>query len=77
MSTTASPLLSAKQAIKFLGLKNTGTLHVWRCHGRGPKYVPVGRAIRYRLSDLEEFIASNVRTPGQARNHRRRLRSRR
>jgi helix-turn-helix protein len=72
VSTTPSPLLSAKQAIKFLGLKNTGTLHVWRCHGRGPKYVTVGRVFRYRLQDLEEFIAANVRTPGQPSRRARR-----
>ena len=70
MSTSPSPLLSAKQAIKFIGIRNTGTLHVWRCHGRGPKYVRVGRSIRYRLQDLQAFIESNVETQGQRRRRR-------
>jgi hypothetical protein len=70
VSTSPSPLLSAKQAIKFIGIRNTGTLHVWRCHGRGPKYVRVGRSIRYRLQDLQAFIESNVETPGQRRRRR-------
>ncbi len=67
MSAIKSPLLTAKQAIKFLGLKNVGTLHVWRHRGKGPKYVEVGRQFKFRLSDLEEFITSKVRTPGQPR----------
>lgn len=72
MATIASPLLSAEQAIRFIGLKNTGTLHVWRCHGRGPKFVRVGRSIRYRLQDLQAFIESRVETPGQPRRRGRR-----
>jgi len=32
------------------------TLEDWRVKGKGPKYVKLGRAVRYRLSDIEEFI---------------------
>jgi hypothetical protein len=63
-------ILSGKQAAKVIGIKNPNTLHVWRCHGRGPRFVRVGRAIRYRLSDLQAYIESCVETPGQPRRRR-------
>ncbi|WP_371922666.1 helix-turn-helix domain-containing protein [Simiduia sp. 21SJ11W-1] len=28
----------------------------WRCQGRGPRYVKVGRYVRYRTSDLLEWL---------------------
>lgn len=31
----------------------------------GPKFVKIGRAVRYLRSDLDEFLASN-RVPGKA-----------
>ncbi len=37
------------------------TLQAWRVQGRGPKFIKVGRSIRYRLGDLERFMAENVR----------------
>jgi len=32
------------------------TLEAWRCRGGGPVFVKFGRAVRYRLSDLEAFV---------------------
>jgi predicted DNA-binding transcriptional regulator AlpA len=64
MATVAppSPLLNEKQAAEFLGI-NPGTLGVWRCTRRyngGPRYLKIGRAVRYRLSDLEQFAESRA-----------------
>jgi predicted DNA-binding transcriptional regulator AlpA len=43
-------------------LNNTvGTLHVWRHRGQGPKFVKVGRSVRYRPADVEKFINENVK----------------
>lgn len=70
MDAIKSPLLTAKQAIRYLGLKNTGTLAVWRHYSKGPRYVEVGREFKYRLSDLEAYITENVRTPGQPRDRK-------
>ena len=39
------------------------TLQWWRHVKRGPIYVKIGRRIFYRKSDLDDFIAENVRTP--------------
>jgi hypothetical protein len=33
------------------------TLRKWRITGDGPRFVRLGRAIRYRKADLEAFLA--------------------
>jgi excisionase family DNA binding protein len=53
-------LLTARQAAKLLGV-TTSTLAVWRCTKRYPlRYVKIGGKVRYRQSDLVQFI--EVRT---------------
>ena len=37
------------------------TLQKWRILGRGPKFVKLGAAVRYREADIAEFIAQGVR----------------
>jgi len=61
-STLSFPkLLDTKQAAEVLGL-TPATLDVWRCVRRYPlKYIKVGRAVRYRPQDIEEFINSRTR----------------
>jgi hypothetical protein len=36
-----------------------GTLANWRCQGRGPLYLKLGRKVLYRLSDLETWSDYN------------------
>jgi excisionase family DNA binding protein len=31
------------------------TLRAWRLKGRGPKFLKMGRAVRYRLEDVDEY----------------------
>ena len=50
-----SPLLDTRQAALYLALSET-TLISWRSLGRGPRFVRVGRAVRYRQADLDAFI---------------------
>lgn len=53
-------LLDDKQAAAFLSV-SAGTLSVWRSTGRyALKFIKVGRAVRYRQSDLEEWLAARV-----------------
>jgi excisionase family DNA binding protein len=53
-------LLTTEQTAKLLGLKPT-TLEHWRIVRKGPAFVRVGpRCIRYRRSDLEEWVESRV-----------------
>ncbi len=37
-----------------------GTLRNLRHQGRGPRFVRLGRAVRYRTEDLDEWIAANL-----------------
>ncbi|MGH9927684.1 MAG: helix-turn-helix domain-containing protein [Pyrinomonadaceae bacterium] len=58
-------LLSRKEAARYLNLA-TQTLAVWACTGRyGLPYIKIGNRVRYRLSDLEEFVKTRrvTRTP--------------
>jgi hypothetical protein len=64
---TNEPLVPERKAADWLGL-SVKTLQSWRCNraGRrreGPPFVRVGRAIRYRPSDIEAFIRANVVAP--------------
>ena len=62
--------LTERQAASHLNLK-TKTLQAWRVRGDGPKYLKLGKAVRYRLSDLLAFENERTRTstsdpgPGQ------------
>jgi excisionase family DNA binding protein len=53
-----SELLSREEAAKFLGL-TVGTLNVWSSTKRyNLRFIKVGRLAKYRLSDLEAWLAS-------------------
>lgn len=60
-ASTTTQNLTTPEAAEYLGLK-PGTLEIWRWAGKGPKYLKLGRACRYRLSDLENFVNESVRT---------------
>lgn len=50
------------QEIAAVVLDTTTTvLGFWRMQGKGPNFVRVGRAAKYRKADLLEFIAKNLR----------------
>lgn len=46
-------------ASRHLGLAPS-TLEKMRVYGDGPAYVKMGRAVRYRVSDLEAYLADRV-----------------
>jgi len=52
-------LLTQPEAARLLGLSER-TLERLRVAGGGPLYVKAGRAVRYRESDLEAWIAARV-----------------
>ncbi|NCB64273.1 MAG: DNA-binding protein [Clostridia bacterium] len=55
-------LLTEKQAANFLGL-SPATLQAWRTTGRVRlEYRKIGRAVRYRLEDLKNFVDSSRRS---------------
>jgi predicted DNA-binding transcriptional regulator AlpA len=52
--------VDTRGASDHIGL-SVSTLEHLRVSGGGPRYVKLGRAVRYRLCDLEEFLANRVR----------------
>ena len=52
-------LLTQRKAATLLRLSER-TLERGRISGLGPKFVRIGRSIRYRLADIEAYIASRV-----------------
>lgn len=57
-------LLTEQQAANYLTLA-PGTLSVWRSTGRNNlPFVKIGGAVRYRLHDLDAWIASRERATG-------------
>jgi predicted DNA-binding transcriptional regulator AlpA len=54
------PLLDQKTTAKLLGL-SVRTLERHRLAGTGPRYARLGRLIRYRQDDLQEWIDRNLR----------------
>jgi len=60
MNLLKQDLLDDKQAAAFLTLKPQ-TLAIWRCTKRYDlPYIRVGRLIRYRRADLENFLANRT-----------------
>ena len=48
-------LLREREVSEMLGVA-IATLHAWRRLGKPPAFIRLGRAVRYRLSDLHELI---------------------
>jgi predicted DNA-binding transcriptional regulator AlpA len=55
-----SHLLTESEAAEFLRLKPK-TLARWRWAGEGPTYRKIGGAVRYAVSDLEQFLEASAR----------------
>jgi predicted DNA-binding transcriptional regulator AlpA len=49
-----SPFLTTKQAAYYLGF-TARSLHAMRRKGRGPRFVRLGRAVRYHIRDLVAY----------------------
>lgn len=61
-------LVKTKEAAEILGV-SIGTLEVWRSTGRhNLPFVKVGRHVKYRVSDLENWIAARCHTSTAAAN---------
>lgn len=59
-ATLQRTLVPESEAAEYLAV-SPGTLRVWRCTGRVPlPFVKVGKAVRYRIRDLEAFVESRT-----------------
>lgn len=57
---TTETLRKEKFAAERLGLSEQ-TLRRWRMHGIGPAWCKLNGAVRYRDSDLDNYITESVR----------------
>lgn len=53
------PLVTTPRAAELLGV-SPKTVEDWRLKGRGPRFIRLGKAIRYSMKDLEDFVAASV-----------------
>jgi excisionase family DNA binding protein len=54
-------LLTVEDLAEYLGVP-VATLYAWRYHRQGPPGFRVGRHIRYRWADIEEWISDRIKT---------------
>lgn len=57
--TDAHGLLGEKELAALLAVSRS-TLQSWRYSGKGPRYIKVGRLIRYRSSDVDAFLLAGT-----------------
>ncbi|MEP3014366.1 helix-turn-helix domain-containing protein [Roseibium polysiphoniae] len=57
---SGSQLLTEVQAAEALNL-SVRTLQAWRVRGSGPNFVKLSRAVRYRVTDLDDWLNANCR----------------
>jgi len=60
-STSEKAIMTVAEAAEYLGLSQSA-LNKWRCYGMqyGPAYIKMGKSVRYRLEDLQEWIDENA-----------------
>lgn len=57
----ASKLLDTSEVADLLTNKSN-TLEGWRIKGMGPRYIKIGRLVRYRIEDVNAWLESQERT---------------
>jgi predicted DNA-binding transcriptional regulator AlpA len=48
-----------REVAGLLGL-SVATLRAWRHRGQGPRFLRLGRAVRYLPADIEDFVRASV-----------------
>ena len=48
-------LLSIDQVAEYLNVPKS-TVYKWNQHGTGPRFLKVGRYVRYRLADVDAWL---------------------
>jgi predicted DNA-binding transcriptional regulator AlpA len=51
--------LTEREVSDLLGL-SVATLRAWRHRGQGPRFLGLGRAVRYLPTDLEDFVRASA-----------------
>ncbi|KUG29975.1 hypothetical protein ASZ90_000116 [hydrocarbon metagenome] len=58
-------LIGEKEAASYIGL-SVKTMQARRMNHLPPVFVKMGRSVRYRLEDLDAFVAAHVVDPSRA-----------
>jgi excisionase family DNA binding protein len=58
--TEGSELVDESRLAARLGVSRA-TLQSWRYTGRGPRYIKIGRLIRYRKADVDAYLRAQTR----------------
>lgn len=53
-------LLTPAEAAEFIGGLREQTLATWRMQKRGPRFLKVGSKVRYRKSDLDDWLEAQA-----------------
>lgn len=61
-TTVTLPTLLTQREMCGVVQKSEKWAEAARLHGTGPRFVKLGRAVRYRAADVLEWIERNVRT---------------
>lgn len=56
-SREREPLVKTAQVAEFLGTTSNQLIRL-RFEGKGPKFVRLGRSVRYRWSDVDAWVAA-------------------
>ena len=70
LHATSRPL-TEREVADLLGL-SVATLRAWRHRGQGPRFLRLGRAVRYLPADLETFVRASVVDGGEERSRHQR-----
>jgi len=57
-----------KQASVYLSI-SPAQLEIWRCRGGGPKYTKLAHVVRYKVSDLDEFMLAKRQSNTEGGSH--------
>lgn len=58
MSEESRRPVTETDAARYLAV-SPSTLRRWRWVGKGPRYFRIGNVIRYRTSDLDQFVGAH------------------
>lgn len=58
-NTIRTPLLTEAATAEYLSV-SIRTVQAWRLRGGGPLYVKLGKSVRYRPADLEQWVEQNL-----------------
>jgi hypothetical protein len=61
------PPRSVAEEADYLGVSEN-TLTAWRYQGKGPRWVKVGRHVRYPRRDTQDWLDAGADSPKQARD---------